>query len=63
MHIPQKIRQDSIHMMNDREKQLYKKVDLEKIKTGMEILTARREYFRVQLDSIDNDFNEWLEEK
>ena len=29
----------------------------------MEISTTRREHFRVKLDSIDNDFNKWLEEK
>ena len=29
----------------------------------MEISTTRREHFRVKLESIDNDFNKWLEEK
>ena len=29
----------------------------------MEILTTKRENFRVKLHSIDNDFNEWLEVK
>ena len=29
----------------------------------MEILTARREYFRVKLNSIYNDFNKWIQEK
>ena len=29
----------------------------------MEILITRREHFRQTLDSIDSDFNEWLEEK
>ena len=29
----------------------------------MEILITRREHFRQKLDSIDSDFNEWLEEK
>ena len=29
----------------------------------MEILTTRREHFREKLDSIDNDFNKWLQEK
>ena len=50
-------------MMNDQEKHLYEKLNLEKLKTKMEILTTRREHFRVKLDSTDNDFNEWLEKK
>ena len=50
-------------MMNDREKQLYEKLNLEKLKTEMEILTASREHFREKLDSIDNYFNKWLQEK
>ena len=29
----------------------------------MEILIARREYFRVKLNSIYNDFNKWIQEK
>ena len=29
----------------------------------MEILTTRRKHFRVKLDSVDNDFNKWPEEK
>ena len=49
--------------MNDREKQLYEKLNLEKLKTEMEILTARSEHFRVKLSSIDNDFNKWIQEK
>ena len=63
MYIPRKFRRDSVYTMNDREKQLHEKLNLEKLKTEMEILTTRREHFRIKLDSIDNDFNEWLEEK
>ena len=63
MYIPRKFQQYSIHTMNDREKQLYEKLNLEKLKTEMEILTARREHFRVKLSSIDNDFNKWIQEK
>lgn len=33
------------------------------IKTDIKILTAKRDRFRVNLDSIDNDFNKWPEEK
>ena len=29
----------------------------------MEVLTTRREHVRVKLDSIDNDFNKWHQEK
>lgn len=29
----------------------------------MEILTTKRENFKVKLHSIDNDFNEWLDVK
>ena len=58
MYIPRKLQQESIHMMNDREKQLYEKRNVEKLKTEIEILTTRREHFRVKLDTIDNDFNE-----
>ena len=43
--------------MNDWEKLLYEKLNLEKLKTEREILTRRGEDFRVKLDSIDNDFN------
>ena len=50
--------------MNDREKQLYEKLNLEKLKTEMELVATRRDHFLVaKLDSIDNDFNELLEEK
>ena len=50
--------------MNDREKQVYEKRNLEKLKTEMELVATRREHFWVvKLDRIDNDFNEWLEEK
>ena len=63
MYIPRKFQQYSIHTMNDREKQLYEKLNLEKLKTEMEILTARSEHFRVKLSSIDNDFNKWIQEK
>ena len=59
MYIPRKFRQDSIYMMNTQEKQLHEKLNLEKL----EILTTTREHFKVKLDSIDNDFNKWLEEK
>ena len=49
--------------MNDREKQLYEKLNLEKLKTEMEIVTTRKKHFRVKMDSIDNDFNKWIQEK
>ena len=55
MPVTGKFRRDSIYTMNNWEKQLYEKLKLEKLK--------RREHFRVKLDSIDNDFNKWLEEK
>ena len=63
MYIPRKFGQDSIYMMNNREKQLYQKLNLEKLKIEIEILKTRKEQFRVKLDSIDNDFNKWIEEK
>ena len=49
--------------MNSQEKQLNEEHNLEKLKTEMEVLTTRMEHFRVKLDRIDNNFNEWLEEK
>ena len=50
--------------MNDQEKQLYEKVNLDKLKTEIEVLTTRKEHFNiVKPDSIDNDFDKWLEEK
>ena len=63
MYIPRKFGQDSIYMMNNREKQLYQKLNLEKLKIEIEILKTRKEQFRVKLGSIDNDFNKWIEEK
>lgn len=63
MYIPRKFGQDSIYMMNNQEKQLYQKLNLEKLKIEIEILKTRKEQFRVKLDSIDNDFNKWIEEK
>lgn len=36
---------------------------LKNLKTDIKILTAKRDRFRVNLDSIDNDFNKWPEEK
>ena len=63
MYIPRKFGQDSIYKMNNREKQLYQKLNLEKLKIEIEILKTRKEQFRVKLGSIDNDFNKWIEEK
>ena len=63
MYIPRKFRQHSIQTINDREKQLYEKLNLEKLKTETEILTTRTEHFTVKLGSIGNDFNKWLQDK
>ena len=63
MYIPRKFRQDSMYTMNDHEKKIYEKLNLEKLKTEMEILTTRREHFRLQLDSTDSEFKAWLDSK
>ena len=63
MYILRKFRKYSVHTINDREKRLYEKLNLGKLKTEMEVLTTRREHVRVKLDSIDNDFNKWHQEK
>ena len=63
MYIPRKFRQDTIYTMNDHEKKIYEKLNLEKLKTEMEIITTRREHFRLKLDSIDSEFKAWLEMK
>ena len=49
--------------MNDWGKHLYEKLNLETLKTKVEILTKRREHLELKLDNIDNDFNKWLEKK
>ena len=50
--------------MNDQEKQLYEKVNLDKLKTEIEVLTTSKEHFNiVKPDSIDNDFDKWHEDK
>ena len=47
--------------MNEQEKNIYFKLDLTKLKTEMEILTTRREYFRKKLDEIDQEFTAFIE--
>ena len=47
--------------MNEQEKNIYFKLDLTKLKTEMEILTTRREYFRKKLDKIDQEFTAFIE--
>ena len=46
IYIPRKFRNDNTFTMNEQEKNIYFKLDLTKLKTEMEILTTRREYFR-----------------
>ena len=46
IYIPCKFRNDNTFTMNEQEKNIYIKLDLTKLKTEMEILTTRREYFR-----------------
>ena len=47
--------------MKEQEKNIYFKLDLTKLKTEMEILTTRREYFRKKLDEIDQEFTAFIE--
>ena len=46
IYIPRKFRYDNTFTINKQEKTIYFKLDRTKLKTKMEILTTRREYFR-----------------
>ena len=46
--------------MNKQERNIYFKLDLTKLKTEMEILATRREYFRKKLDEIDHQFTAFI---
>lgn len=60
MYIPRKFRNDRVHVMNEKEKNIYKKLALEKMKTEMEILTNRREHFRNNLDETDKGLKHFV---
>ena len=45
------------------EKNIYKKLALEKLKTEMEILTNRREHFQNSIDTIDKEIKQFLDNK
>ena len=49
--------------MNEQEKNIYKKLVLEKLKTEMVILTNRRKHFRNNLDTIDKEIKQFLDNK
>ena len=61
IYISRKFRNDYTFTMNEQEKNIYIKLDLTKLKTEMEILTTRREYFRKKLDEIDQEFTAFIE--
>ena len=60
MYLPRKFRNDRVHVMNEKEKNIYKKLALEKMKTEMEILTNRREHFRNNLDETDKGLKHFV---
>ena len=63
IYIPCKFRNDNTFTMNEQEKNIYFKFDLSKLKTKIEIITTRREYFRKKLDEIDQKFTAFIESK
>ena len=63
IYIPRKFRNDNTFTMNEQEKNIYFKFDLSKLKTKIEIITTRREYFRKKLDEIDQKFTAFIESK
>ena len=46
IYTPRKFCNDNIFTMNEQEKNIYFKLDLTKLKTEMEVLTTKREFFR-----------------
>ena len=63
MYISTKSQNDKIYTMNEQEKNIYCKLGLEGLKTEMEILTNRREYFRNNLHTIDKELsNFWVQD-
>ena len=60
MYISTKSQNDKIYTMNEQEKNIYCKLGLEGLKTEMEILTNRREYFRNNLHTIDKEIKQFL---
>ena len=60
MYIYTKSQNDKIYTMNEQEKNIYCKLGLEGLKTEMEILTNRREYFRNNLHTIDKEIKQFL---
>ena len=63
MYIACKFRNDNIYTMNQKEKNIYFKLDLMKLKTEMEVLTTRREHFRNKLDDIDKEMTDFINNK
>ena len=63
MYIACKFRNDDIYTMNQKEKNIYFKLDLMKLKTEMEVLTTRREHFRNKLDDIDKEMTDFINNK
>ena len=60
MYISTKSQNDKIYTMNEQEKNIYSKLGLEGLKTEMEILTNRREYFRNNLHTIEKEIKQFL---
>ena len=46
--------------MNNEQKSKYLKLDLVKFQTEMEILSSRREYFRNNLETVDNGMRDFI---
>ena len=63
IHIPRKFWNDKVSTMIALEKNIYKKLALEKLKTEMEILTNRREHFQNSIDTIDKEIKQFLDNK
>ena len=52
-----------VYTRNDQEKNIYKKLVLEKLKTEMEILSNRREHSANSIDTIDKEIKQFLDKK
>ena len=63
IYIPRKFQNNKVYTMNDQENNIYNKLALEKLKTGMEIPTIRREHFRISKDTTDKEIEQFLDNK
>ena len=60
IYIPRKFRHDDYHVMTEEELNIISKLDLKKLQSECEILTLRREEFKSRTETIDKEFEDFI---